>query len=205
MKLAHIDAIIFDLGGVLIDVDYNRTILAFEKLGISNAKELYSQKAQTELFNQIECGQITPHFFLNELLKFCPKKTPINEVKEAWNAIIGPYNKRIITLLKELKKKHKLFVLSNTNAIHIEKANLAWSRISDKSIDSFFDKVYLSHKIGDRKPNASVFINICKEQGLDKNKTLFIDDSIQHIKTANKLGLKTHHLKSMEEIYSFLS
>ena len=205
MKLAHIDAIIFDLGGVLIEVDYNRTILAFEKLGISNAKELYSQKAQTELFNQIECGEITPHFFLNELLKFCPKKTKISEVKEAWNAIIGPYNKRIITLLKELKKKHKLFVLSNTNAIHIEKANLEWAKISDKPIDAFFDKVYLSHKIGDRKPNESVFIKICKEQGLDKNKTLFIDDSIQHIKAANKLGLKTNHLKSMEEIYSFLS
>ena len=63
MKLAHIDAIIFDLGGVLIEVDYNRTILAFEKLGISKAKDLYSQNAQTELFNQIECGEITSHFF----------------------------------------------------------------------------------------------------------------------------------------------
>ena len=205
MKLAHIDAIIFDLGGVLIDVDYTRTIDAFEKLGISNAKELYSQKEQTELFNQIECGEITPHFFLNELLKFCPKSTTKNEIEEAWNAIIGPYNIKIIDLLTQLKGKYKLFVLSNTNAIHFEKANLEWSKISDKPIDSFFDKVYLSHKIGDRKPNESVFINLCKEQGLDKNKTLFIDDSIQHINSANKLGLKTHHLKSMEEIYSFLS
>jgi len=205
LNLNEVDAIIFDLGGVLIEVDYNRTIKAFEKLGILNAKELYSQKTQTELFNKIECGEITPHFFLNELLKHCPVKTTQSEVKEAWNAIIGPYDKRIIVLLKELKKTHKLFVLSNTNSIHIEKANREWSKITEKPISEFFNKVYLSHKIGDRKPNQSIFLNVCNEQGLKPQKMLFIDDSIQHIKSAKLIGLKTHHLKSMEDLYSFLS
>ena len=69
----------------------------------------------------------------------------------------------------------------------------------------FFDKVYLSHKIGDRKPNESVFINICKEQGLNKNKTLFIDDSIQHIKSANKLGFKNPSFKIHGRNLFFLS
>ena len=198
-------AIIFDLGGVLIDVDYNKTIRAFEKLGIENARELYSQQSQSNLFNQIECGEISPIDFLTELSKRAQKDLSLLEIKDAWNAIIGPYNKRIIPLLRSLKKEYKLFVLSNTNSIHIDKANEEWNKISSLSMKSFFDKVYLSHEIGDRKPNTSVFKNLCAEQNLKPSETLFIDDSIQHIESAKRIGLKTHHLKSMESLYELFS
>ena len=203
--LQNISAIIFDLGGVLIDVDYNKTIKAFEKLGIKNAGELYSQQAQSNLFNKIECGEISTVDFLTELSKRTQKNITLLEIKAAWNAIIGPYNKRIIPLLQSLKKDYKLFVLSNTNAIHIEKANEEWGKISSLSMYSFFNKVYLSHEIGDRKPNSSVFKSICAEQSLTPSKTLFIDDSIQHIEAAKRMGLKTHHLKSMESLYELFS
>ena len=203
--LQNISAIIFDLGGVLIDVDYNKTIRAFEKLGIENARELYSQQSQSNLFNQIECGEISPIDFLTELSKRAQKDLSLLEIKDAWNAIIGPYNKRIIPLLRFLKKEYKLFVLSNTNSIHIEKANEEWNKISSLTMSSFFDKVYLSHEIGDRKPNSSVFKNLCTEQNLKPSETLFIDDSIQHIESAKRMGLKTHHLKSMESLYKLFS
>ena len=203
--LQNISAIIFDLGGVLIDVDYDKTIKAFEKLGIENAGELYSQQSQSSLFNKIECGEISTVDFLTELSKRTQKDLGLLEIKAAWNAIIGPYNKRIIPLLRSLKKEYKLFVLSNTNLIHIEKANEEWSKISSLSMSSFFDKVYLSHEIGDRKPNSSVFKNLCEEQNLNPGKTLFIDDSIQHIESAKRMGLKTHHLKSMESLYELFS
>ena len=203
--LQNISAIIFDLGGVLIDVDYNKTIRAFEKLGIENARELYSQQSQSDLFNQIECGEISPLDFLTELSKRAQKDLSLLEIKDAWNAIIGPYNKRIIPLLRSLKKEYKLFVLSNTNSIHIDKANKEWNKISSLSMKSFFDKVYLSHEIGDRKPNSSVFKNLCTEQNLKPSETLFIDDSIQHIESAKRMGLKTHHLKSMESLYKLFS
>ena len=203
--LQNISAIIFDLGGVLIDVDYNKTIRAFEKLGIENARELYSQQSQSTLFNEIECGEISPIEFLTELSKRTQKDLSLLEIKDAWNAIIGPYNKRIIPLLRSLKKEYKLFVLSNTNAIHIDKANEEWNKISSLSMKSFFVKVYLSHEIGDRKPNGSVFKNLCAEQNLKPSETLFIDDSIQHIESAQQMGLKTHHLKSMESLYELFS
>tara|TARA_Y100001933_G_scaffold259353_1_gene308986 strand:+ start:1074 stop:1688 length:615 start_codon:yes stop_codon:yes gene_type:complete len=203
--LHNTSAIIFDLGGVLIDVDYNKTINAFEKLGIEDARELYSQRSQSTLFNEIECGEISSEDFLMELSRRAKKELSLLEIKEAWNAIIGPYNKRIIPLLQSLKKDYKLFVLSNTNSIHIEKANDEWSKISSISMSSFFDKVYLSHEIGDRKPNTSVFKNLCEEQNLNPGKTLFIDDSIQHIESAKRMGLKTHHLKSMESLYELFS
>ena len=203
--LQNISAIIFDLGGVLIDVDYNKTIRAFEKLGIENARELYSQQSQSTLFNEIECGEISPIEFLTELSKRTQKDLSLLEIKDAWNAIIGAYNKRIIPLLRSLKKEYKLFVLSNTNTIHIDKANEEWNKISSLSMKSFFDKVYLSHEIGDRKPNGSVFKNLCAEQNLKPSETLFIDDSIQHIESAERMGLKTHHLKSMESLYELFS
>ena len=203
--LQNISAIIFDLGGVLIDVDYNKTIRAFEKLGIENARELYSQQSQSTLFNKIECGEISPIEFLTELSKRTQKDLSLLEIKDAWNAIIGPYNKRIIPLLRSLKKEYKLFVLSNTNSIHIDKANEEWNKISSLSMNSFFVKVYLSHEIGDRKPNGSVFKNLCAEQNLKPSETLFIDDSIQHIESAQQIGLKTHHLKSMESLYELFS
>jgi HAD superfamily hydrolase (TIGR01509 family) len=184
-------AIIFDLGGVLIDLNYQLTISAFENLGITDFKSLYSQANQSGLFDAYETGKISTQRFINEVLNFMPSKCNPNLIVKAWNAMILDFKKDKHDLLVSLKKEHRLFLLSNTNALHVDKVFSEWSKLSKAPMESFFDKVYFSHQIGMRKPDSEIFLHVCNENNLNPNDTLFIDDSAQHIKGAEKVGLKT--------------
>jgi HAD superfamily hydrolase (TIGR01509 family) len=184
-------AIIFDLGGVLIDLNYQLTISAFENLGIADFKNLYSQANQSGLFDAYETGKISTQRFINEVLNFMPTKCNPNLIVNAWNAMILDFKKDKYDLLVHLKKEYELFLLSNTNALHVDKVFSEWAKISKAPMESFFDKVYFSHQIGMRKPEAEIFLHVCNENNLNPNETLFIDDSVQHIEGAEKVGLRT--------------
>ncbi len=202
----EIEAIIFDYGGVLINLDYQSTIDAFEALGISNFDKMYSQAAQSNLFNDIETGQITSSNFVNSLLEFLPKGTSKIQVINAWNAMIKDVPRSSIHLIESLQKKgHQLFLLSNTNELHINVADKEWDNVSQRSIQSMFDAVYYSHEVKMRKPNREIFEFVCNQNQLTPSKTLFIDDSIQHIGGAKQIGLKTVHLDKMADLQVLFS
>jgi len=200
-----IEAIIFDFGGVIINIDYNATIQAFKDLGITDFEGLYSQAAQSDLFNDIETGRISAQQFINGLLQLLPSGTTTHQVVRAWNAMILDIPSERIDLLLSLKNKYQIYLLSNTNSLHIEDALRKWNIVSDRTIDTIFDHVYLSHEMGMRKPDLEIFESVCNEQGLNLETTLFIDDSIQHIDGANKLGLNTYHLKEGTELHDVFS
>ncbi len=197
--------IIFDFGGVIINIDYQATIDAFKKLGISDFDALYSQAAQSDLFDAIETGRISPQQFINGVLNLLPQGTTPNQVVHAWNAMILDIPKERIDYLIELKQTHDIYLLSNTNSIHIDKALREWNATSGVDIHTVFQKVYLSHEMGMRKPNPEIFTRVCSEQELDASNTLFIDDSIQHIHGAREAGLSAYHLLPHESIQSVLS
>ena len=190
-----IDAVIFDYGGVLINIDYDATIEAFNNLGIENFEKMYSQAEQSNLFNNIETGHIAPTYFINQLLDYLPSGTSANKVVEAWNAMIKNVPASSIELIEDLKKQGlKVYLLSNTNQLHIDVANREWAKVSTKKPVELFDAVYYSHEVKMRKPNKEIFEFVCEENSLDVSKTLFIDDSIQHIEGAKSIGLQTIHL-----------
>ncbi len=190
------DTIIFDYGGVLINIDYQATISAFKNLGISDFEKLYSQAEQSNLFNDIEVGKISAQHFINNLLRILPSGTSANKVVEAWNAMILDIPASSIQLLKDLKRKgYKIYLLSNTNELHIEVANKEWAKVSNESPEEIFDHVYYSHELHLRKPNVEIFNTVCKQQNLNLSSTVFIDDSIQHVEGATKAGLQAIHLK----------
>ena len=197
--MKNIKAIIFDLGAVILNINYQNTIDSFSKLGVKNASTFYSKKAQTNLFNQIETGGITAEKFLAELQKETDNAS-INQVSEAWNAMLLDLPENRLTLIQSLKKKYSIYLLSNTNSIHIDAFKKKIGNIKWVKFCNLFDKMYLSHEVGLRKPNASIFEYILKEQNLQAHEVFFIDDSPEHIEGANKLGIKTHHLKNGEEI-----
>ncbi len=197
--MKKIKVIIFDFGGVILNINYNKTINAFKKLGIENAEKIYSQKKQSELFNLIETGKISEKEFLLELQKISLNKNT-QKIKKAWNAMLLDLPKERLTLLRQLKSSYKLFLLSNTNYLHIKEikkklGDNVWSNFSN-----LFDKMYLSHQLKIRKPEKDIFKLILSEQKLNANEVLFIDDSYQHIKAAEKLKLNTYHLKNEEDI-----
>lgn len=202
--MKKIDNIIFDLGNVILDIDYLSTIKAFEKIGIENASILYSKSSQTKIFDQLETGKITKEDFILEIQKIIPKASK-SEIINAWNAIIKDLPESRIDILKKLKDKFSIFLLSNTNSIHID---YIVKKIGERKYDEFynlFDKVYYSHEVKLRKPDPNIFKLVINENNLKIKNTLFIDDSIQHINSAKKLGLQTYHLnnsiESLETIF----
>ena len=201
--MTAIKNILFDLGGVLYHIDYELTIKAFEKLGIKNFHVHFSQQQQNNLFDRLETGKVSDEDFIKEmkvLLPHCTRKEIIN----AWNALLIGFPQKNIQLIQDLSKQYRLFLLSNTNAIHINRINkLLYEDYNLKSLDPLFDKVYLSHQIGMRKPNSETFEWVLKDAGILAQETLFIEDSIQHIESANKVGIQTQLWSSNEPFKGF--
>ncbi|MES2588287.1 MAG: HAD-IA family hydrolase [Bacteroidota bacterium] len=198
---SNFEAIIFDLGGVILNIDYSKTVKAFQDLGLENFESIYSQANQSGLFDKFEIGAISPQSFVNELLPYLPKGTSANQVVSAWNEIILDFPIENLELLKRLKNEKPTFLLSNTNEIHIQCFNRKLKEVStENSLHNFFHQTYFSNEIALRKPNKEVFEFVCRENNLIPEKTLFIDDSIQHIEGAKAFGLNVYHLQKGEKI-----
>jgi len=191
--------IIFDLGAVILNINYQNTIDEFTKLGVNNAATLYSKKVQTNLFNQIETGMISSDEFLKALQKET-KNANINQVEKAWNAMLLDLPEERVHLIKKLKNNHTIYLLSNTNAIHIDAFKKQLGNKKWLAFCKLFDKMYLSHELGLRKPDVKIFEYILKEQKLKAEEVFFIDDSPQHIASAKKIGIHCHHLLDDENI-----
>lgn len=192
-------AIIFDLGAVILNINYQNTIDEFTKLGVNNAATFYSKKVQTNLFNQIETGIISSNEFLKALQKET-KNANIKQVEKAWNAMLLDLPEERLQLIKKLKKNHAIYLLSNTNAIHIDAIKKQLGNRKWLAFCKLFDRMYLSHELGLRKPNVKIFEYILKEQKLKAEEVFFIDDSPQHIAGAKKIGIHCHHLLDDENI-----
>lgn len=205
MVLGKIENIIFDLGGVLIDIDYGATILAFEELGATNFQSSYSQLNQTSLFDEYEKGLISSQHFINKLMEHLPKGITPNQIVAAWNAMLGKFPLKKIELIKKLGLSYRIFLLSNTNALHMSIVKKAWKEVSENQMNDLFEKVYVSFEIGKRKPDIDIFNWVCQQNGLSAEKTLFIDDSSQHIIGAKKAGLQTYFYENEEDFYKLFS
>ncbi|MGB0522764.1 MAG: HAD family hydrolase [Flammeovirgaceae bacterium] len=187
--------IIFDLGGVIINLDYQATTNAFTKLCGRDMSEVYSQKRQDPIFDDIETGKISPHEFREGLKQLFNFEASHDQIDAVWNALLLDIPPSRIDLLKQLKAQKRIFLLSNTNAIH----KIAFERILKKAtgipkLDPLFEKAYYSHELNDRKPNVSIFERVIDENALNPAETLFIDDSAQHIIGAKQAGLHAYHL-----------
>jgi putative hydrolase of the HAD superfamily len=201
--MKDIKNILFDLGGVLYHIDYNLTKVAFEKLGVNDFNTHYSQQQQNKLFDNLETGKISSKEFISKMLEILPHSSE-EDIVDAWNALLIGFTKENLKLLEYLSDKYKLYLLSNTNAIHIEKIN---SELQDlfgyTAVDEFFEKTYLSHEIGRRKPDVETFEWLLKDAGIKAEETLFIEDSIQHVESADKVGIKTVLWSSNKPITAF--
>ena len=194
--MENIKHIIFDLGNVILDIDYQLTIDAFAELGIGDFASHFSKQKQSNFMDDFEIGKVSNYEFVEYAMKYCRPGTSAEQIIEAWNALLLDIPLRRLQILQQLQLDYDLFLLSNTNSIHEEAYNKSVKELCGyENLNIFFDKVYLSHKIGMRKPNAEPFELILEENNLEAKNTLFIDDSIQHIQAAAALGIKTIHME----------
>jgi len=194
-------AVIFDFGGVILNIDYKRTEEAFMRLGIENFVSLYSQAMQISLFDRLEKGLTDAAAFCDAIRQMSGSAIPDQDLTNAWNALLGDMPPGRIALLKKLKTRYRTFLLSNTNAIHYEVYLEELRNIHGfNDFNELFERAYFSFQMGMKKPDAKIFQRVIAENTLDPATTLFIDDSIQHIRGAAACGLQTRFLAPGTEV-----
>ena len=199
--MTEIKSIIFDLGGVILNLDYSKTVDEFKKIGVLNFKEFYSQKKQALLFDDFEKGKIKPEAFISSFKESENLKIKEIDFINAWNAMLLEIPIEKLQFIDGLKKDYKIILLSNTNEIHIKKFEDDLKK--NNMLEQFykcFDKIYYSSRMGKRKPEENCFNQVLEENRLIAENTLFIDDSVQHIEGAKKAGIKTFHLEKNKSI-----
>jgi FMN phosphatase YigB (HAD superfamily) len=188
-----INAIIFDFGDIFINLDKQTTIDAFKKFGLSEWNE-----DLIKLNTDFETGKISKEDFLLGFQKHTPK-TSTQEIQEAWNSMLSDFPLYRLKFLQMLSKKYRLFLLSNTDSIHIE----SFEQMNGSSfISDFyhcFEKVYFSYELGMRKPDAEIFSYMLEKHNLSAKRTLFIDDKKENTDAALILGFQIWNLKVGEE------
>jgi putative hydrolase of the HAD superfamily len=196
----HIQNIIFDLGGVIINLDIEKTIREFNRISSIPFESIYTQAQQSEIFDLLDRGKIQPQDFFNRLRKEINFKGHEDDLIFAWNAMLLDVPEHRLDTLVSAKQNYNTFLLSNTNEPHIcvfEK-NLKQQH-GVKNFEDYFDKVYYSCRINMRKPDKEIFEFVLQENNLDPAETVFIDDSIQHVQGAGACGINSYLLpKNME-------
>lgn len=198
--MKNIKNIIFDLGGVIINLDIEKTIAEFNKIAGVKFEDYYTQAKQSELFNLLDKGKISEENFflkLKEEIKFSGTN---EKLLYAWNSMLLDIPEKRLDVLVKAKQKYTTFLLSNTNETHIKvfERNL-YLEHGVKNFEDYFDKVYYSCRMNMRKPDKEIFEQVLKENNLVPEETVFIDDSIQHVKGAGDCGINSYLLpKNME-------
>ncbi|MFO7828298.1 MAG: HAD family phosphatase [Bacteroidales bacterium] len=183
--------IIFDLGNVIINIDGDRTVAAMKDLGFNDFQESYTLIRQSDLFDLLEKGLISPDQFRNELKSHFNQHVSSDELDKAWGAMLMDFPKKRIELIQKLQSKYRLFLLSNTNIIHYQKYNNDLINQFGFELSSLFEKAYYSFDMGMRKPDLEIFKYVIRDSHLKPIETLFIDDAEANIESAKKLGLQT--------------
>jgi putative hydrolase of the HAD superfamily len=193
---SSIQNLIFDLGGVIIHLDMPRTFAALASLGGLTQPQAEALFHKDPLFLQYERGTISHQEFLGGLRSLLGKPHLTDaQLTEAWNAMLLHFPVENLALLRLLQGegRFRLFMLSNTNVIHIDEVHRRLEEAcGEKDFSSFFTKVYYSQEIGARKPEPAAFQCILDEWGLKPEETLFIDDNKPNLLGAEQLGIQTH-------------
>jgi putative hydrolase of the HAD superfamily len=195
--------IIFDLGGVIVDIDINSTINALKQtLNLPPDTEPL-KIMELSVFHQYETGTINSSEFINRLSQLSGTKVDPDLVIKAWDAMLITIPKKRIKLIEHLSGRFRLFVLSNTNALHAKKFE---SMVPGyKNLSQLFEKVYYSHLIGYRKPQAKAFMAVIKDSGIQPSETLFVDDLEANITMAQQLHFQTLQVNNGTDITELMN
>ena len=196
VRLQDLDAVILDFGGVLYDIDYDAPPKAFAALGDNEFASLYHKASQSPWFDALESGNMDRATFYGHLLARCTPGTTESQVHEAWCCILTGMPAERAELVAQLGAQTRLFLLSNTNAIHAAEFEQDLTRTLPDATRFWgaFEVAHYSHDLGMNKPDPATFLHVCELHGLNPAKTLFLDDSIQHVSGAEEAGLVAHHL-----------
>lgn len=203
--MENIKNIIFDYGNVIFSLDFLRGQAAWKELGINNAADFFGHKQQDEIFDKFDRGEVTADQFRAYIRqKTGNPELADDQINAAWNSMLLRIESGNHELLLSLKGKYRTFLLSNINEIHYGYImNYLKTDFGFDSNDHIFEKTYYSHLTGKRKPEPAIFEMVLNENNLNPSETLFIDDSPQHLATAQKLGIQTFLMTAPDTLQQF--
>lgn len=193
--------ILFDFGGVIVSLNKQNALNRFTEIGFPNIEDYLNEFRQEGIFLEYEEGKIGPESFYKEFRKLAGNENiSAEDIDSGWMAFLVGIPDYKFELLKELRKKYNVYLLSNTNP-----SIMGWAYSKDFSpeglpLDAFFDKCYLSFQIGCAKPEPEIFDYIIKDSGMDPAETLFLDDGKANVEIGAALGFQTYQVDQNEDL-----
>jgi len=207
MSVKKIRNIIFDLGGVILNINPALTVDAFRNLGCKDFYEGDNESLCKELFYNLENGSSSPEVFRDNVRMMFVNHKNDEEIDRAWTAMILDIPAVRVRYLEELKKSYRIFLLSNTNEIHRRKFHRDFEAGFGYSFYDLFERNFYSHEMGMRKPNLQIYLKALSTAGLVPEETLFIDDMEENTEAARSAGMKVLHIQPgtlMENLPKYL-
>lgn len=200
---SEIKNIIFDLGGVIINLSVEKTHQAFSILSGKPLNEIKSIVSSNSFFHHYEKGLMEDADFRDHLRKVLNLNLDDAELDNAWNAMLLDIPIERIQLLEQLKSRFQIFLLSNTNNIHLQCFNSQVKQLTGfASIDQYFHRAYYSHLVKMSKPDIEIYEHVLHSSNLIPHETLFLDDNKDNLAGANKAGIRTFHVEQPDQIFS---
>ncbi len=193
-KYNSISNVIFDLGGVLLNIDTNQAVKGFKAIGLTDMDRIKKEYQENGLFDRLEKGMISPEHFRIEIRKYIDEEVSDKQIDDAWNSMLLDFPIERLELLERLKSKYRIFLLSNTNIIHWKAYTGMIKEKYNVCLSDFFEKDYYSHDLGLRKPDKKIYTSVLEKEGLVASETLFIDDMYANYEAAKSVGMQAHFL-----------
>lgn len=203
MELHGIKNVIFDLGGVIINLSVEKTHEAFAKLSGFTLQEVKDRVHQAGFFHEYEKGLISDTEFRDHLRESLQLNVDDTQLDNAWNAMLLDIPIERIRLLERLKNQFNLYLLSNTNNIHLQSFNEQVLQLTGfPALDQYFNNAYYSHLIKMKKPDVEIYEYVLQSNNLLPHETIFLDDNSDNLAGANKAGIRTFHVQQPDQIFS---
>ena len=202
----EIKNIIFDLGGVILNLSTHTTVAQFARLGNISDETVSGRMMQSQEFHDYEKGLISDVKFRDIVRGMLGINVSDAEIDTCWNAMLLDIPIARIQLLERLRGQYRIFLLSNTNEIHLRCFTDILSKLTGKSsLDEYFDGAYYSHRMNMRKPDQEIYEVVLQENGLKPEHTIFLDDNLSNLKGAELCGIKTFHVQYPDLIFTLFA
>ena len=192
--------IVFDLGGVLVDLDFKAAINGLQKAGFANVKEQLQAFDREGIFQKFELGEMSADEFRSAIRENSTVSLTDEEVDDLWNAMLLEVPREKLELILHLRGKYMVYLLSNTNSIHWDYVCKNAFNYRGFRVNDYFEETFLSYEMHLAKPDKAIFEKVLEEANLLPEETLFIDDSETNCKAASELGIHTHHYHIGEDL-----
>jgi putative hydrolase of the HAD superfamily len=200
---SNIKNIIFDFGGVLLNINPLLSLLEFERLSGIGKEMLTQRLIKEDVFAKFETGSLSPARFRGELNRIMQTNLDDLALDAAWNTLLLDFPFERVQMLQQLRKNYKVYLLSNTNIIHFWHYTQEFYKNHNIQFTDLFKKLFLSYEIGLHKPNPGIYTHVLENLGINPSETLFIDDSLQNIEAAAGLGINVIHITGEKDVTGF--